>query len=92
MTAHSQGVVEATKNLLDDLEVGPGRMRDVVLELADLVDHPDSPGHMAVASAALASARQQLREMYKKRSVLEQELDILRGQRHVRELKERGDL
>ena len=77
---------------LSELGVPAGKLRDAVLALASVMDAPDSPGHMAAASAGLMAVMDELRQLYGPAHPLRDELDILRGQKHLRELRERGEL
>ncbi|POX67671.1 hypothetical protein C3481_05580 [Microbacterium sp. Ru50] len=87
-----KSLTETVRGILDQLDVPEGRMRAVVIELAALTDEPDAPGHMAAASAGVEATLRYLREAYEVTSPLQDQLDILRGERHVRELREKGEL
>lgn len=92
MNGAAGAVFCAVRDTLDELSVPDGALRDALLRLAAVGDSTEEPGHSTVATVATAKALEYLRSLYEPRSPLQAQVDVLRGERVLRELRRNGEM
>ena len=68
---------------LDSLSVPDGDLRRVVAALGEMIDRPDSPGHIAVALDAWKAMWPAICELYEPKSPLQVQRDYERARREA---------
>lgn len=84
---------ELTLRMLNQLEVPDNQVRRLALELAELIEDPDTDaGVMSIAAKTSQCLHEQLREYYRPRTAAEAEIEYLDALLTLTELKERGEI